>query len=348
MSASAEPRSVRAGDHSARVGSAPRAQTIAASTIAVGLPRSGALSDALLAVASRCDALALAVADVRRRLEDGLARVASTRTEHETPASSAPLPLLRIGHYQVARAGQGALARARSGTGGRDGPGSSFRWTSRAARRLIGLAALRAGLGGRAATPADAVAAVMADPCGPLGVGRGGPGAAADWIASLAPPARAVVAAEATAWATRLWTAADWDRFPPDRLVVGGPDRWWRWSGPSASCRVAVRGRADIRVAVEPGRDGVRGALLLVLDGAPGAATRQALLLGALVDGLSARRPQEPAPVPPRVIGWWPDCGKTWVVPVDARTLVATADAVVETARVLLSASAPGGWGGHH
>ena len=342
MSASAEPRSVRAGDHSALVGSPPRARTIAASTIAVGLPRSGALSDALLAVAAPCDSLALAVADARRRLEDGLARVANTGAGHGVPASSAPLPLLRIGHYQVARAGQGAPTLTRSGAGVRDGPGSPFRWTSRAARRLIGLAALRAGLDGRAATPADAVAAVMADPCGPLGVGRGGPGAAADWIASLAPPARAVVAAEATAWATRLWTAADWGRLPHDRLVVGGPDRWWRWSSPSATCRVAVRGRADIRVTVEPGRDGVRGALLLVLDGSPGAATRQALLLGALVDGLCARRPQEPAPVPPRVIGWWPDCGKSWVVLVDARTLLAAADAVVETVSVLLGAAAPG------
>ncbi len=345
MSAPAEPPSGRAGKPSARVSRAPRAQTIAASTIAVGLPRAGALTDALLAVATPYETLALAAGVARRRLEDGLARVlAGTGTGHGAPASSAPRPpVLRIGHYQVARAGDGTLTPARSGAGGRDGRASSFRWTSRAARRPIGLAALRAGLDGRAATPADAVAAVMADPCDPLGVGRTGPGSAADWIASLAPPARAVVAAEAAVWATRLWTAADWGRLPPDRLVVGGPDRWWRWSGPSGTCRVAVRGRADIRVAVEPEHGGLRGAHLVVLDGVPGAATRQALLLSALVDAFSARREQEPSPAPPRVIGWWPDCGKSWVVLVDARTLVATADAVLDTARALLSAGEPGG-----
>ena len=361
---SAEPPSGGAGDPSARERRAPAApvlaastiaapvissstmaaSTMAASTIAAGLPRAGALTDALLAVATHHGTLAPAVSSARRRLEDGLAaEVADTGRGIGAAAPSAPPPpLLRIGHYQVARACDGTLTPARSGDGGRDGPGSPFCWTSRSARRPIGLAALRAGLDGRAATPADAVAMVMADPSGPLGVGRAGPGSAADWITSLAPPARAVVACEATAWATRLWTAADWGRLPPHRLVVGGPDRWWRWSGPSAACRVALRGRADIRVGVEPARGGLGGAHLLVLDGTPGAATRRALLLSALVDALSDRREQEPAPVPARVIGWWPDCGKSWVVLVDARTLLAAADAVVETVSVLLGAAAPG------
>jgi hypothetical protein len=346
MSSPAEPPSGGAGSSSTSEGRAIGAPAIAASTIAVGLPRADALTDALLAVANPHETLAPAVRSARRRLEDGLAGVvAGAGPGHGAPAPSAPPSLLRIGHYQVARAGDGTLALARSGEGGRDEPGSSFRWTSRSARRPIGLAALRAGLDGRAATPADAVATVIADPSGPLGVGRAGPGSAADWIESLAPPARAVVACEATAWATRLWTAVDWGRLPPHRLVVGGPDRWWRWSGPSATWRVALRGRADVRVGMEPARDGLGGAHLVVLDGTPGAATRQALLLSALVDALSARREQEPAPVPPRVIGWWPECGKSWIVVVDARTLLAAADAVVETVRALLGADTPGGWG---
>jgi hypothetical protein len=317
---------------------------ITASTLVAGLPRAGPLTDALLA-ANTPGTLAAAVMRARQRLEHGLAEVVGGRGRHPGPSPPVvpPLPLLRIGHYQVARASEGQLPSARPEAATRAGPGSSFRWTSRAARRSIGIAALRVGLDGRAATPADAVAMVMADPSGPLGVGRAGPGSSADWIGSLATPARKFVAADATAWATRLWTAVDWGRLPPDRLVVGGPDRWWRWNGPPATCRVAVRGRADVRIAPELGRDGLQGAHLVVLDGVPGVATRQALLLSALVDALSNRRDQQPASAPGRVIGWWPECGKAWVVLVGALTLVAAADGVVSTAYALLGKGAQGG-----
>ena len=86
----------------------------------------------------------------------------------------------------------------------------------------------------------------------------------------------------------------------------------------------------------------------MVLDGQPGAATRHALLLSALVDALSNRRIHEPAPVPARVVGWWPECGKSWVVPVDGRSLVIAADAVLSTARALLGMGAPGGQHSRH
>ncbi|HTX63378.1 MAG TPA: hypothetical protein VMD28_07040, partial [Acidimicrobiales bacterium] len=222
-----------------------------------------------------------------------------------------------------------------------------FRWTARAARRSVGLAAVRSGLDGRAATPADAVADVMADPGGPFGVGRTGPGSCADWITSLAPPARTLVTAEATAWATRLWSAVDWGRLAPGRPVVGGPDRWWRWNDALGGCRIAVRGRADVRVGGWA-TDAGRGAQLAVLDGQPEIVSRQALLVSALVDALSSRRSDEGAQVPARVLGWWPDCGKTWVVPVDAGTLVAAAEAVVSTARALIVQGTPGRCAGRH
>ena len=85
------------------------------------------------------------------------------------------------------------------------------------------------------------------------------------------------------------------------------------------------------------------GAHLVVLDGHPGAAARHGLMLSALVDALSSLRSPESSTVPSRVVGWWPDSGKAWVISVDAETLAVAADAVVVTARALLGAAdAPG------
>ncbi len=305
---------------------------IPATTPAGRIPRADALTDALTGGTALADASAASRA-ARVQLERGLA----------TAVAGARHPrLARIGSYQVVQA-LGAL--------GATGPASppptrdgAFRWSSRTSRRTIGIAAVRLKLDGRAATPADGVALVMSDPAGPLGIGRQGPGSCADWVASLAPPARAMVAAEATAWATRLWTALDWGRLDPSRLSVGGPDRWWWWSGASAgrTVRIALRGRADVRVGVSPAKGGSRSysAHLVVLDGHPGEATRHALMLSALVDALSSLRAPERSTPPSRVVGWWPDSGRAWIVEVDAETLTAAADAVVVTAGALLPAGA--------
>jgi hypothetical protein len=328
---------------------------VPASTTADGLPRSRALTDALLAVDDSAETPAPDVPAIRERLEHGLAGVvaeafgpARARLRGASPGAGPPkvpgagppkVALVRIGHYQVASS---SWAPSRIGRGRRGAGGSpSFRWTSRTARRSIGLAAVRAVLDGRASTPAEAVTLVMSDPGGPFGVGRAGPGSCADWMSALAPPARAIVAAEAASWATRLWSGVDWGRIDPEHLVVGGADRWWRWRDPSAE--FAVRGRADVRVcAPAPVRGPRRGAHLVVLDGQPGVATRHALLLGALVDAVATPRAPTPSPVPGRVVGWWPDCGKAWIVPVDARTLTIAAEAVVRSARTLLDVLEPG------
>ena len=314
---------------------------LSATTPAGRVPRAEALTDALLGGTALADAPTASRA-ARARLERGLA---------STVARSPHARLARIGSYQVAQV-LGALGAAGPGPPPALAEHQAFRWSSRAARRPVGLAAMRLGLDGRAATPADAVALVMSDPAAPLGVGREGPGSCADWVASLAPPARSMVAAEATAWATRLWTALDWGRLDPSQLSVGGPDRWWRWSGAGAgrTARIALRGRADVRIRVGPPEGGgpSHGAHLVVLDGHPGAATRHALLLSALVDALSSLRSPESSTVPSRVVGWWPDSGKAWIVAVDAGTLAVAADAVVVTAGALLRDGAPGGDGSGH
>jgi hypothetical protein len=143
----------------------------------------------------------------------------------------------------------------------------------------------------------------------------------AEWVASLPVAARAIVAADATTWATRLWTSVEWDRLAAG-TSVGGPDEWWHH--PVGGVRVALRGRADVRTTTSDGA----GALLTVCGGWPTAAGRAALVLAALVPAL--RRPGVAAPA--RVVGWWPDCGRAWIVPVDAGTLSMAADGVAVAA----------------
>lgn len=319
---------------------------LAASLPAVALPRATALTDLLLGAGdTRAEPLeGGAAAALRGHLERRLAAAARRATGGHC---------VRIGTYDLAT----VLDRARPGPDGERSCGpppvperSPFRWTAHRARRTAGLAALRAVLEGRAGSPADAARLVVAAPETHIAGATPPPGSCAEWLATMPTPARAMVEAEAATWATQLWTALDWARLGPG-VRVGTPDRWW--SG-AASRRVAVRGRADVRVAGDPsstrrsgdvgsartsdttdgtGGTGDHGAHLLVLPGHPTLGTRRALALSALVD-LCARGP---GALPRRVVGWWPECGKAWAVPVDEAALCATADAVVRAAEDALA-----------
>jgi hypothetical protein len=266
---------------------------------------------------------------LRRTLEGSLAKVAECG---EAAGGRTPAPCLRIRAFDLvrvesalpARAGCGLAAPA-DGLAGGNGR-RSFHWTARTARRRVGLAAVRSCLAHPGLAPADAVALVVADPTGPAGIGPRDPGSCADWLASLSPPARAVVQAEAAAWATAVWTAIEWDRVHPDP-VVGGPDRWWDWRGP---VRVALQGRADVRLP------GPGGAHFVVLDGVPSPAARRALSFSALVDALRCEGVDTPA----RVIGWWPQCGKAWVTPANEAALRACAEQVVRVVHAALRTAA--------
>lgn len=264
----------------------------------LALPRSAALTDAL--VGGGTPPGPSCVASVRRVLERAFADAAG--------AARRPLPCLRVRAFDLVRTDEGTPP-----------DGEPFRWTARTARRRVGLAALRRCVSGPDLAPADAVAGVMADPASPAGTGPRGPGSCADWLAGLSPAARTVVQAEATTWATSVWTALEWERIDPAPLI-GGPDRWWDWRGP---LRVALQSRADVRVP------GPAGAQLLVLDGFPSEAARRALCFGPLVDALRSSGVDTPS----RVVAWWPDCGKARVMVVDEHTLRACADQVVRAVR---------------
>jgi hypothetical protein len=189
---------------------------------------------------------------------------------------------------------------------------SPFRWTSRSARRALALSAVSDCVAGRARTPGEAVAVAVGRAIDEAGQQWTGPRALGVWLGTLPAGGRAVVAAEATRWATLLWAGVDWDRLG-EATEVGGPDRWWntaaaRWTG--------VRGRADVRAAAAG-----RPVLLTVGAGRPSAASRAELLLPALVDVLN--EPGQPAPA--KVVGWWPAAGRSMVVPVDEAGLTEVA-----------------------
>ena len=207
-----------------------------------------------------------------------------------------------------------------------------FAWSPRTARRLLGLAAVRACVSGTERTPADAVEHVVGAAVQDARRGSQRAGSLAGWLLSLAAGGRAVVRAEAVTWATQLLAALDWRGLGATPIV--GSDQWW--DGP-AGCRVALRGRSEVRTQTR--RDDqappslINGptpsALFTMLGGRPGPIATLELGLAALASFMA--RPKEPPPA--RVVGWWPQCGRALVLPIDGATLRTTADAVISALR---------------
>jgi hypothetical protein len=290
------------------------AAPLSAALCSNALPRATGLTDALLAPAGP-ELSAPVLATVTERLRASLG-----------PTPGAPTPDASGGRLTV------DAFFLRPPTAGAATP---FRWTARTARRTIGLAAVRACLPGGRRAPGDAVIETMAVMIedGRRGLGR--PGGIEQWLASLAPGGTAAVAAAAVVWATGLLHAVTWART--DGAVVGPTDQWW-----TVDATVALRGRADIRLPVGDGGGGRRMALLTIVGGRPGSASRAALGLPALVAAAGGRQ----QPMPARVVGWWPECGRALVVPVDAGLLETTADAVVGAVRAGRAASSRTAVGG--
>lgn len=303
------------------------AATAVPTVVPLRLPRAAALTDALVDAAQRRPPAD--TGGTAARIAQGLARAAATAGT----ASDRRRRDIRIGAFQV------ALAAGRAPPPPDDTP---FRWSARTARRALGLPAVRACVEGSATSPAEAVAEVVGSLSRPGGARTGRPAglqvphALARWVRDLPDAARTAVAADATTWATRLWTCVDWWRLPGAR--VGEADEWWE--GRSGAARVAVRGRADIRWEAGGGAGGP--VHLSMLAGWPSGSSATELALSALVPAL---RPG--GAVPAAVAGWWPDCGKAWVVAVDAALLDATADAVTDAVTDAVASVLPGATGTH-
>ena len=196
-------------------------------------------------------------------------------------------------------------------------------------RRAVGVAAVNRCVRGLSPAPAVAVADVLAGGLEDAELATGTAAVRApwwaEWYAGLPGGGRAVVRAEAVAWATQLFTALDWPRI--SRLpVIGGRDDWWQC--PDVP-QLALKGRADVRSF-----DRRRPALLVVATGRCRADWR--IELG--YPGLVAALVRDAQAAPSRVIGVWPRSGQVRVLPVDLSTLRATASAVVVAAATWVDA----------
>jgi hypothetical protein len=259
-------------------------------------------------------------ADLRRRLVDGLG------------ASVAPLPagdpvVVTLPLLRFARTRPDSLAA----------PEEPFAWRPAFVRRSLGLAVVDACAAGRFRSPLDAVG-----PVATLAVEQWQETGWRTfhwepWLAGLADGARATVLAEATGWATALWSSLDWSGLDP-RTRIGGADDQWVCPAPRA---VRLKGRSDVRVPLASPGSGAPGAgneepgaLVSLSGGCPSPAWREELAYLALVAAL--RAPSRP--VPARVVGVWPDTGADGVVEIDAGALAAAADLVVATVTAVVEA----------
>ena len=212
------------------------------------------------------------------------------------------------------------------------GPEEPFSWRPAFVRRSLGLSAVGACFNHRFSTPGEAV--------GPLG-----DEAVAEWsrtgwrtfhwepwMAALTPAARSAALAEATTWATALWSSLDWRPF--DRSIrIGGPDDQWICAAPRT---VRLKGRSELQIPLDlpRGREAGSSALVSVASGTPVAGWDAEL--GFLALTASLRSPSRP--VPARVVGLWPDAGQFRSVDITAGILAAAADRVIACIAALAQA----------
>lgn len=274
------------------------------------LPRAAALTDLVLGGNGHGDGAG----------GDGIDRPGLAR-ELGRHVRSARLPgPLRVNGYLL----RTVLGPSQASASGR--PLGPFRWSPAAARRVVGLRAVRSCVAGGVAAPAAAVSRAVEDLVAEGRRGLGRPGGLPTWLSTLAAPALAVVEAEAAAWATQLWSAVEWPRLGVD-VQVGDADV--DWVAPAA--RVRVSGRVDVRVPRPAGGP----SLLTMLPGHPTVVSRAELGLAALAAVLGGRPPRGGGgALPALVVGWWPESGRALALPVDGALLEETAGAV---ARVVAS-----------
>jgi hypothetical protein len=207
------------------------------------------------------------------------------------------------------------------------GPEEPFSWKPAFARRSLGLAAIDACLNRRYSTPGEATGPVADEAVAEWR--RTGWRAFhwEPWMAALSPAARSVVLAEASTWATALWSSIDWRPFG-DLIRLGGPDD--QWVCPAART-VRLKGRSEVQIPLEPAPpDGRRDrmsktTLLSAASGVPANGWEAELGFLALVASL--RSPTRP--VPSRVVGIWPDAGEHRSVDTTPAILAAAVDRVI-------------------
>jgi hypothetical protein len=277
------------------------------------LPKASSLTNALTAPSPLLVTLA-EFAMIRQALERELGAVAERLRANDR---------VRVDAYHLRDSLSGGAPRAGD---------ASFRWTPLTARRPIGIECARACLANPRLSPLESARDAITHLVRHAKDQRR-PGSLAEWVGGLAVGGRAVVQAEAVLWTTQLMTALDWDGLR--RPVIGRDSSVVL---PSSS-RVLLRGRIEVQTwASPPGSDGDGSVgpvapdqvvLLSMMPGRPGRTARMELGLSALTSALDNRQ----GAIPARVVGWWPQCGRALVVPVDVALLNQTCQAVVATVR---------------
>jgi hypothetical protein len=204
-----------------------------------------------------------------------------------------------------------------------------FVWRPAMVRRSLGLATLEACTRARFRSPLEAVRPVLEEAVDRWERTGWRTYYWEPWVAGLEAGARAVVLAEAAAYASSLWGSLAWPLLAPNVRFGGADDQW----AVPLSAPVRLRGRSEFQVLLGPqSRAGDRRppcepvALVSVAGGAPEESWAPELAFLALVASLrSASRP-----VPARVAGVWPDAGAFRTVDIDEPLLRAAVDLVTD------------------
>jgi hypothetical protein len=202
------------------------------------------------------------------------------------------------------------------------GDSSPFAWSTRTARRGLGLAAVRSQLSGTTRSLVEGVRRASAAAIRSATEGHGSAASMDRWLAGLPAAGLAAVEADAVTWATRLWCALDWSAFEDPPTI--GRDRWW--DSPHSSL-LAIRSRAEVRSISHDPSGNPFSVHMVVLTGPRRASVRAELSVIALVEALRA-----PSSLPPgRIVGWWPDSGHLVKVEVDQAVVAEGVSAIART-----------------
>jgi hypothetical protein len=208
-----------------------------------------------------------------------------------------------------------------------------FAWSPRTARRALGLAAVRAVVGGEARSPVDGTRRAVSDALRSVREGERSAVSMDRWLAGLPAAGLAAVEADAVTWATRLWCALEWTAFEDDPPI--GRDHWW--NSPHSSL-LALRSRAEVRSVVHDNEGHPFSVHLVVLGGRRRDTVRSELSVVAMVEALQAPRSLPPG----RIVGWWPDSGHQVIVDVDRTSVAEGVPIVARTLARMERPPAPG------
>lgn len=292
---------------------------IGTSLPSTALPKAATLTDALISPSAE-----LASRDAFNRLR----RTFERRLRAVTGVASPELPI-RVDGYHL-----------RTTALGPDVGHRPFLWSAWTARRPIGVECVRACLAGPRSSPLQASHEVMERLVRRADQGPSRSGSLAKWLSELGTAGRAAVQAEAVVWATQLLTALDWTRLA--NPIIGGDAT----VALPSSGQIVLRGRIEVRAMLGPQHKtdpksdlsaSSPTALFTMMFGRPTSTAHYEMGLTALTAALDDRR----GDVPTRVVGWWPQCGRALILPVDLGLLDRTCEAVVANVQSRLR---PKGW----